>query len=47
MNIIIHLLLKLKELYSFSSGSKFNIYESRKKYIKSSLKICYAEEIVV
>ena len=46
MNTIIHLLLKLRYLYSFSDGSNFNIYKLRKKYTKSSLEICYIREII-
>lgn len=38
MDIIINLLLRLRDVYSFSSGSKFNIYKSRKKYMEPSLK---------
>lgn len=34
MNTIIHLLLKLRDLYSFSDGSNFNIYKLRKKIYK-------------
>ena len=34
MNIIIHLLLKLRDLYSFPDGSNFNIYKLGKKRYK-------------
>lgn len=34
MDVTIHLLLKLRDVYSFSDGLKFNIYKSRKKYIQ-------------
>ena len=35
MNIIIHLLLKLRDLYSSPDGSNFNIYKLGKKNIQN------------
>lgn len=48
MNTIIRLLLKLRDLYSFSDGSNFNIYKLIRKIYKIFLEnMLYKRDYIV